>query len=131
MAFSDPDPLEQDMGRMCQDMTADQLVAYIIAYHDAFGLRLVIDGMKERSVFTAMQRAYGRRDAGLIVKWVFYRHKGRCRDEPVTPFTFAKGHSWWVQKMHCELQMHLQKEADEKAKAAAPTVIGARSLADL
>ena len=47
---------------------------------------------------------YGQRDAGLIVKWVFYHHKGRHRGEYVTPLSFAKGSRWWVDKMYFEMQ---------------------------
>ena len=128
MSFSAPDPLEQDFGVMCEDMSADQLVSYIISYQQAFGFRLVIDGMKERSIFKGLQRTYGRRDAGLIVKWVFYRYKGRYRDEVVTPLSFSKGRAWFCSKMHLELQEAL---AAEKAISTEKVSIGAATLADL
>ena len=72
VAFSDNDPLEDDMGVRCEDMTPDQLVAYIKSYQEAFGLNLKVEGLKERSVFRALQKLYGKADAGRIVKWAFY-----------------------------------------------------------
>lgn len=102
--FSDPDPLEHDMGVMCRDMSADQLVAYILAYQAAFGITLTVEGFRERSVFLAMQRLYGRADAGDIVKWVFYRYHGRYRGELIGHLSFTKGQKWFVDKMHREMQ---------------------------
>lgn len=118
------------MGVRCQDMTTDQLVAYIKSYQEAFGLTLHIDGMPERSVFRGMQRIYGPADAGLIVKWVFYRYKGRYEGEPVRHLSFAKGRKWWVDKMHLEMQEELRRCAPATYTAATAT-LGVRSLADL
>lgn len=128
MAFIDPDPLEQDMGVMCQDMNPDQLVSYIKSYQEAFGLNLPVDGLPERSVFKGMQRIYGRADAGRIVKWVFYRYKGRYDGEPVRYQSFAKGRKWWIDKMYLELQEELRRAAPATYAA---TTLGVRSLSDL
>lgn len=128
MSFSDNDPLEDDMGVRCENMTPDQLVAYIKSYQNAFGLNLRIDGTPERAVFRAMQRIYGHTTAGQIVKWVFYHHKGRWGNEPVTPFSFSKGRKWWVDKMHLELQEALRKETTRTYTSA---TLGGRGLADL
>ena len=116
------DPLEQDMGVRCEDMNPDQLVSYIKSYQEAFGLILPVDGMPERGVFRGMQRIYGPRDAGLIVKWVFYRYKGRYDGEPVRFFSFAKGRKWWVDKM---------RRSSPKTYSDAAARMGVRSLADL
>lgn len=115
------------MGVRCEDMTPDQLVAYIKSYQEAFGLNLPVDGLPERSVFKGMQRIYGR-DAGLIVKWVFYRHRGRWQDEPVRYQSFAKGRKWWVDKMYLEMQEALARESRRTATGAS---LGVTSLADL
>lgn len=127
MAFSDNDPLEDDMGVRCEDMTPDQLVAYIKSYQAAFGLNLPVDGLPERSVFRGMRRIYGR-DAGLIVKWVFYHHRGRWQGEPVRYQSFAKGRKWWVDKMYLEMQEALARES---RSAATGPGLGVTSLADL
>lgn len=129
MAFLDDDPLEQDMGVRCEDMVPDQLVAYIKSWQGAFGLDVRIDGHPERGVFRGMHRIYGQRDTGLIVKWAFYKHKGRREDgAPVTPLSFAKGRKWWVDKMHLEMQEALRRET---ARSAAPAGLGVVSLLDL
>lgn len=127
--FSDPDPLEDDFGVRCEDMSPDQLVCYIKTYQGAFGLSLKIDGMPERSVFRGMHRIYGKADTGRIVKWVFYRHKGRADDgRPVTPLSFAKGRKWWVDKMHLEMQEAVARENPRRYQTAG---LGGRGLLDL
>lgn len=109
MAFTDPDPLEQQMGVLCEDMAPKNLLDYVVQYHRAFGTRLAVDGPPEISVFRCMQRVYGKRDAGLIVKWVFYNHRGQWRGEKVTPLSFSKGRRWWVDRMHVEMQEELRR----------------------
>lgn len=128
MAFSDNDPLEDDMGVRCQDMTADQLVAYIKSYQSAFGLNLRVEGIKERAVFKGLQRVYGKANAGNIVKWAFYHHKGRFRDEPIGFFMFSKGNKWWTDKLYLEMQEHLAKD---RQRTTAGASLGVTSLADL
>lgn len=128
MSFADEDPLEHDMGIRCEDMTPDQLVAYIKSYQEAFGLSLKVDGVKERAVFRGLQKLYGRHDAGRIVKWVFYHHKGRFRDEPVGFFTFSKGNKWFTDKMHLEAQQAL---SELSRRQSAPVRMGMTNLADL
>lgn len=128
MSFSDADPLEQDMGVMCADMNPDQLVAYIKSYQEAFGLNLRVEGMKERAVFRGLQRVYGPANAGNIVKWAFYYHKGRFRDEPIGFFMFSKGNKWWTDKLYLEMQEALAKERQRTATGAS---LGITSLADL
>lgn len=128
VAFSDPDPLEQDMGVLCRDMTPDQLVSYILSYHEAFGLNLRVDGLKERSVFRGLQRIYGRDNAGLIVKWAFYHHRGRFRDEAIGFFLFSKGNKWFTDKLYAEMQEDLAK-SDPRTYTG--VTLGGRGLADL
>lgn len=128
MAFADTDPLEEDMGVRCEDMTPDQLVSYIMSYQKAFGLNMPVDGHPERAIFRGMQRIYGKRDAGLIVKWVFYRYKGRYEGEPIRYQSFAKGRKWWIDKMHLEMQDEMRRATPATYTA---TTLGVRSLADL
>lgn len=128
MAFVDSDPLEDDMGVRCEDMTPDQLVAYIKSYQSAFGLNLRVEGLKERAVFRGLQRVYGKANAGNIVKWAFYHHKGRFRDEPVGFFMFSKGNKWWTDKLYLEMQESLARESRITATGVS---LGVVSLADL
>lgn len=130
MAFSDNDPLEDDMGVRCEDMSPDQLVTYIKSYQAAFGLNIPVVGIPERSVFRGMQRIYGQRDAGLIVKWVFYKHRGRYDGEAVRYQSFSKGRKWWVDKMYLEMQEDLRRSAPRSYSSAAAE-FGVRTLSDL
>jgi hypothetical protein len=87
-----------------------------------------VEGLKERAVFKGLQRVYGRANAGNIVKWAFYHHKGRFRDEPVGFFMFSKGNKWWTDKLYLEMQESLARESRITATGAS---LGVISLADL
>jgi hypothetical protein len=126
--FMDEDPLEQDMGVRCEGMTPEQLVAYVKTYQAAFGLHLPVIGLPERSVFKGMQRIYGAAEAGLIVKWVFWRHRGRWDGEPVRHLSFSKGRKWWVDKMYLEMQEERRRSEPRAYEAA---TLGGRGLLDL
>lgn len=128
MAFSDIDPLEEDMGVRCEDMTPDQLVSYIKSYQAAFGLNLPVEGQKERGVFRGLQRVYGKTAAGRIVKWAFYHYRGQFRDEAIGFFQFSKGSKWWTDKLYVELQQEL---ARENPRTYTGSSLGVTSLADL
>lgn len=128
MVFSDSDPLEQGMGVRCEDMSPEQLVSYIKTYQKAFGINLAVEGVIERSIFRSMQKIYGRKSAGNIVKWVFYKYHGRYSGEPVAFTSFSKGRKWWVDKMYIELQDHLRKE---KPSTPGKSSVGAKKLSDL
>lgn len=132
MSFSDTDPLEEEMGIRCEDMNPDQLVSYILSYHQAFGVKLTVEGVKERSVFSRLQRLYGKSDAGNIVKWAFWKHRGRFRDEPVVFWTFSKGNKWLTDKFHLEMQQQLAEEASlAKDRAGDNGMTPLSSLADM
>jgi hypothetical protein len=128
VAFIDNDPLEDDMGVRCEDMNPDQLVAYVKSYQAAFGLNLKVEGFKERGVFRGMQRIYGTADAGRIVKWAFYHHKGQLRGEPIGFFVFSKGNKWWTDKLYMEVQQEMRKSTGSSYQGA---TLGVRSLSDL
>lgn len=118
------------MGVRCENMTPDQLVSYIKSYQEAFGLNLRVEGLKERSVFRALQKVYGKEDAGRIVKWAFYHYRGQFRDEPIGFFMFSKGNKWWTDKLHFEVQKQMAVPI-KKSYASAATEFGMRSLSDL
>lgn len=128
MVFSDADPIEEDMGVRCEHMSPDQLVAYIKSYHQAFDLDLKVEGMPERAVFRSLQRLYGKENAGLIVKWAFYHHRGRFRDEPIGFFMFSKGNKWWTDKIYLEMQ---RDRSNAVKRTTTGYSLGVTSLADL
>lgn len=128
MAFLDEDPLEHDMGVRCEDMTPNQLIRYVVSYQRAFGRDIKIEGPRENTLFKNLQAVYGQRDAGLIVKWAFYRHKGYWRDEYITPTSFAKGRRWWLDIMHLEMQEAVRMSDPAHYQGA---TLGGRGLLDL
>jgi len=128
MAFTDLDPVEQQMSLRVEDMTPNELVTYIKTYQEAFDRKMAVEGFIERSVFKSMQKIYGQATAGQIVKWVFYRYHGIWNGEVVGFTSFSKGRKWWVDKMHQEMQ---ERQRKETAKPAERVGIGAMRLSDL
>ncbi|QAX93695.1 hypothetical protein SEA_MELPOMINI_195 [Mycobacterium phage Melpomini] len=128
MAFVDPDPIEEDMGVRCQEMSPEQLVSYIKTYHGAFGLDLPVEGLKERSIFRGLQKTYGPEKAGQIVKWTFYRHKGKFRGQTVGYFDFIKARKWFTDLMLMESTEELARQAK---KITPRQTVGAKRLSDL
>lgn len=127
MAFGDTDPLEEQMGIRCEDMSPEQLVSYIKAYQEAFGVTLAVEGYQERAIFGAMQRTYGQKTAGKIVKWVFYKYHGLIDGKRVTFTSFAKGRKWWVDKMHVEMQGAERRQVETASRVS----VGSKRLSDL
>lgn len=127
MSFNDPDPLEQDMGIMCADMSPEQLVSYIKAYQEAFGVSLAVEGYQERAIFGSMQRTYGAKTAGKIVKWVFYKYHGLQDGQRVSFTSFSKGRKWWVDKMHIEMQGAERRQVETASRVS----VGSKRLSDL
>lgn len=110
--FKDPDPLEQYLNKTVTDMTAEELITYIKTYMSVvYQLDLALDPSvpRERSVFKALQKTYGA-DAGLIVKWVFWKYQGKYNGEFVNFFSFVKARKWWTDLMYQEMQLHRQRE---------------------
>lgn len=120
--FSDPDPIECDMGVRVEDMDPYQLVAYFKTYHAAFGLDMAVEGIQERAIFRALQRIYGQATAGQIVKWVTYHHKGHWEGKPVRFASFCRARKWWVDIMHTELQAQQRKEQEPLPEPVTPGV---------
>jgi len=108
--FREADAVEFFMGKSCEDMTVDQLVAYIKRQQEDRGRKLAVTGQNERSMIRRLKREYGEKTAGQIIKWVFHKYKGVYGREIVTYTAFAKGRQWWTDKMHQELQAALRVE---------------------
>ncbi|AEQ21063.1 conserved hypothetical protein [Rhodococcus phage E3] len=123
--FDEMDPVEQMIGKPVTKMTGDELISYIKTYMQAMhGVDLGIDGVKERSVMTALRRIY-KDDAGRIVKWVMTKRSGRDqKDELVTYFSFQRADKWWLDKIHIEMQVH-QNRSRELAAAPKLTPLSA------
>lgn len=116
------DPIEEYLGKWTVDMTRWELISYLKhAMLALYGFELAAEGRSEPGIMERLQETYGARDAGLIVKWVVWKHF--CRDS-VNPgqyikFTsFAKGRKWWVDIMHAEMQERVAAESAAKPEHA-------------
>ena len=115
MAFLDSDPVEDHLGKSVDQMTSDELAAYMRIYLELrHGVAPPLDGLKERAVFGALQRFYGQADAGRIVKWATWRYDGRYRGSNLGYFSFSKKMRWLTDLMLMELHDHLRKTAYDK-----------------
>jgi len=128
MAFTDPDPVEEQMNLRVEEMTPNELVTYLKTYQEAFGRRMAVEGKIERAVFGSLQRIYGKADAGRIVKWACYKYHGVWNGEVVGFTSFSKGRKWWVDKMHQELQERVRQD---EATPAERVGVGAKRLSEL
>lgn len=131
MAFDDLDPIEQRIvGKPVQSMSPDELVSYIKEYVEALhGVRLVVDGIKERTVFTWLQKTYGNEDAGRIVKWVCERHK--CHNEKgkvISFLAFQKERKWWIDQMYTELQLATHRARQRSMRPELATLMDSKIL---
>lgn len=122
MAFSDLDPLEKNVFRKpVTEMTAADLVSYIQTYQSVVhGVTLAVDPTvpRERAIFKGLQKQYGNEDAGLIVKWVFWRYQGKWDGKIISYFDFQKSMKWWTDRMHTEMQVHRNDEQSKKTTAS-------------
>ena|SRR6478736_850847 len=117
MSFSETDPLEDQMGVRCEDMTADQLVTYLKDWQEAVNNTVMrLDG-KEIYPIRWLQKVYGD-DAGLIVKWLCYKHRGKDdRGYLITHRMFCTKMKWWIDLMYAEMQQQLARENRREAAA--------------
>lgn len=120
--FFQQDAIEKDMGGKVTQFTPDQLVCYVRdSMYAENGITMAVDGFRERAIFKSMQRIYGPVDAGRIIKWVFFRHRGKWDGDPIRFASFAKGRKWWVDLMHTEMQQYEQDSNHEQARNEGPT----------
>lgn len=112
--FLSIDEIEDLMGKLTIDMTRWELVSYLKQSMTAlYGSHLMVEGDPEPSIMGKLQKTYGQHDAGLIVKWVVWKHF--CRDSAnpgqYVKFTsFASGRKWWTDLIHAEMQAQVRKE---------------------
>ena len=124
--FTDLDDAENTLGKPVDLMTDTQLVSYIkMSLKNYSDLNLPVQGQRERSIMAALKRTYGS-DAGKIVKWAFYKHRGRKGATSITYSTFASGMKWWTDLLYVEMQEHLKSNATQ-----GNSMNGFSSLADI
>lgn len=120
--FDDPDPIEEEMGVKVEQMSPDQLIAYLKRCVEVLhGVRMVVGSdNKERFVFQGLRNQY-KLDAGRIVKWVVTTHQARDDGKIVGFFSFTKARKWWLDKMYSEMQQHVASERrKEERRRSAP-----------
>lgn len=119
MAFEDLDPLEKNVFKKpVTEMTAADLISYIKTYQEVVHeITLAIDPTtpRERAIFKGLIRQYGP-DAGLIVKWVFWKYQGKWDGKLINFYDFQKSMKWWLDQMYTEMQEHQIKEREKKNK---------------
>lgn len=135
MAFLDPDPLEDEMGVRVEDMNADQLVGYLKDYQQGLnGLTLKLSGVAEFKRMQWLIEIYGQPDAGRIVKWTYWKHRGRWASkrtyaDVIRHARFNAKMKWWVDIMHTEMQEQINRENNAPKTSAA--AVGFSTIRDL
>lgn len=110
--FRDPDAIERIIGKSVDSMNPAELVTYVKAsMKAAHDLRLPVLGNSERAVMARLQRTYGQRDAGLIIKWTLWKYGGKPNGTHITYNSFSKARKWQTDQWHLELQEHSKREA--------------------
>lgn len=117
--FTDLDAVEEMMGKSVEGMTAHELVTYVKTWIRAvYGLDLPASPYREKAIFASLKRTYGDRQAGLLVKWPYWRYNGKRGTEYVTYNTFNKGMKWQLDLWYLELQKEMRRELNrDKASA--------------
>lgn len=119
MAFLDRDPVEDHLGKAVDEMAPDELAAYFSLYLRArHGTAPPMDGVKERSIFRALQRFYGQREAGHIVKWACWRYDGKWRGGFLSYGSFSKKMRWLTDIFLMESHDHLRRTSYTKPSTA-------------
>lgn len=136
MAFMDSDPLEEDMAVRVEDMNADQLVTYLRDYQKALnGLTIASAGAPEYKRMLWLIAVYGQPDAGRIIKWTYWKHRGRWKDrkgtEVIRPMRFNAKMKWWVDILHTEMQQQVQRERNAVPAKTSAAVAGFATASDL
>jgi hypothetical protein len=116
MNFKDLDPIEQRIGKRVEAMEPRELVDYIELYFNALNdYKLPVDRIRELSMFKRMQRVYGP-DAGLIIKWFFYKYEGRGNESGKTMKMswWSSGYKSWHDGLLQEAKEEIKKTSTKK-----------------
>lgn len=101
MGFMDPDSGEVLLGKSAVDMDLEDLRPYCMALtKDVLGFRIIFDG-KSNTLLRWLKAQY-KRDAGLVIKWIFYEYGGLRDEEPFSLSWFCVGNKWWLDKAYAQ-----------------------------
>jgi len=113
VSFTELDAAEQIIGQRVEQVTPLGLVSYLKeAMHQVLDIDLRVDGAghRERAVMTQLQKVYGQKGAGQILKWVIFRYEGRHDGKPIGFFSFQKERKWWTDQLYSEVQDYVNTD---------------------
>lgn len=116
--FTDMDEFELAQGQRSQVMDPKGLLAYVEhLYRTNLSRTVATDPVKETSIFKKLKDTY-KGEAGLLVKWVFWKYKGKhpTENETITIAFFASGNKWIHDKMINELRGRMELEEKESSQ---------------
>jgi hypothetical protein len=133
VSFLDQDPVEEDMGLRVEDMTSDQLAVYFKEQMKAINDIDVSLGLVDFAIMkNFLVGKYRQPNAGRILKWLFFRHKGKVtihgERQVASTRIFVEKLKWMIDKLNVEMQMAV---AREERKRVAPASKGFASIEDL
>lgn len=133
MSFLDQDPVETDMGLRVEDMDQNQLAVYFKEQMKAVNNVDVSLGIADFAIMkNFLIGKYRQPNAGRILKWLFFRHKGKVtlhgERQLASTRIFVEKLKWMIDKLNVEMQMAV---AREERKRVAPAAKGFASIEDL
>ncbi len=129
MSFEDWDFGEEHLNQSVNELTPEQMFVYgYEMFRETFGYTMSRNYVKDIAILKKFKKTYGK-EAGKLLKWMFYRHNGTC-DGQVFSFTWlASGRHWWVDQ-----ELHKMKENLGEIKTRRipkQTKVGFMSVADM
>lgn len=118
--FLSKDQVENTMGLSVTEMDHNDLVNYFKHMQrrvNGFRMSMVLADFVIAERFLIDQ--YGQPSAGRIVKWLFYRYKGKVtikgETELATMRSFNAKNKWWVDQLDFEQQQAVAEERKPKS----------------
>jgi len=120
VSFLSKDKVENVLHLRVTEMDHNQLVKYFEGQQRITnGVNVVCNTAEHVIVKKYLLGTYQQPDAGRIMKWLFYRYKGKVtvKDEPeiATLRSFNAKMKWWVDKLNSEQQQAVRAEEAESA----------------
>lgn len=132
--FLDPDLTEIALNKLAEEMNPDELMGYFVASQKRLnGIDVVIrGGNADFNIFDRLIQDYPQPKAGWIVKWLFYRHKGKAEWDKAKQIVrvpqLSRSWRWMVEQWSVQYQMQMRR--DERREMA-PAASGFATLDDM
>lgn len=102
MSFMDLDAGEVLLKKRAVDLELDDMMPYCMALtKDVLHFRIIFDG-KSRTLLRWLRAQYGKSNAGLIIKWIFFEYGGLRNNEPFSLSWFSIKNKWWIDQMYAQ-----------------------------